>query len=97
MGKWKNILGVLLLAILVTPSYANASGVFEETIIPLISFLFILIIVFLILREVVCWYWKINESLSVLKEIRDLLKVSQDSSKVNPITNSQIHNNLLNT
>lgn len=31
-------------------------------------------IVFLIGREVVCWYWKINKHIELLEEIRDLLK-----------------------
>ena len=34
----------------------------------------VLIVAFLVLREFNCWYWKINEGLVVLKEIRDLLK-----------------------
>jgi len=33
----------------------------------------ILLIIFLVFREFFCWYWKINERLSVLNEIRDLL------------------------
>jgi hypothetical protein len=35
--------------------------------------LLVLILVFLVLREAVCWYWKINKSLALLTEIRDLL------------------------
>lgn len=30
-----------------------------------------LVLVFLILREVVLWYWRIDEIVSLLKEIRD--------------------------
>lgn len=42
------------------------------------------VVVFLIAREVVCWYWKINENVALLREIRDLLKYSQaDNSGVN--------------
>ena len=37
-------------------------------------YLVVVIVIFLIFRELVCWYWKINASLEVLKEIRDLLK-----------------------
>ncbi len=33
------------------------------------------IVMFLVLREVVCWYWKINRGIELLTEIRDLLKV----------------------
>jgi hypothetical protein len=32
------------------------------------------LLVFLIGREIVCWYFKINRALSVLEEIRDELK-----------------------
>lgn len=30
--------------------------------------------IFLIMREVMCWYWKINKILDVLNEINDNLK-----------------------
>jgi len=49
-------------------------------ILVLIVVLITLVVIFLIARELVCWYWKINESLDVLKEIRDLL-----ASQQNPI------------
>jgi hypothetical protein len=29
--------------------------------------------VILLIREIVCWYWKINRGLALLQEIRDLL------------------------
>jgi hypothetical protein len=32
------------------------------------------LLAFLIFRELVCWYWKINQSIALLTEIRDLLK-----------------------
>ena len=35
----------------------------------------IIAIAFLIFREVVCWYWKINQSIGLLKEIRDSLAI----------------------
>ena len=46
------------------------------------SVLFIVsILVILVIREIVCWYWKINEHLEeqqkqteILEEIRDILK-----------------------
>lgn len=40
----------------------------------LIIFLIVTIVIFLICRELVCWYWKQNEQVALLKEIRDLLK-----------------------
>ena len=39
--------------------------------------LVILVVIFLIFREVVCWYWKINQSLGLLTEIRDLLAAAK--------------------
>lgn len=33
----------------------------------------IAIIIFLVFREVFCWYWKINQNIALLTEIRDLL------------------------
>ena len=36
--------------------------------------LLIILVVFMVCRELVCWYWKQNEQVKLLKEIRDLLK-----------------------
>lgn len=35
--------------------------------------LVVLVVIFLVLREFFCWYWKINQSIALLTEIRDLL------------------------
>ena len=35
----------------------------------------ILAIIFLICRELVCWYWKINKRVALLTEIRDSLRI----------------------
>ena len=40
----------------------------------LIITLLVFVLVFLICRELVCWYWKINKNIALLTEIRDLLK-----------------------
>lgn len=40
----------------------------------LIISIIITIVIFLVCRELVCWYWKQNEQVVLLKEIRDLLK-----------------------
>jgi len=34
----------------------------------------ILIVVFLVCREIVCWYWKINEMITLMREQNELLK-----------------------
>jgi hypothetical protein len=46
----------------------------------LVTALVILIVLLLVLREVVCWYWKINQNLALLTEIRDLLAASRSGS-----------------
>jgi hypothetical protein len=33
----------------------------------------VVLVVFLIVREVLCWYWKVNQAIALLTEIRDLL------------------------
>ena len=33
----------------------------------------ILLVVFLICREIICWYWKMNDVVSLLKDIKKLL------------------------
>lgn len=37
--------------------------------------LFVTLVVFLICREIVCWYWKINKSVQLLEQILEELKV----------------------
>ena len=32
-------------------------------------------VIFLILRELMCWYWKINEMISLLQEIKNSLSI----------------------
>ncbi len=43
---------------------------------PLASLIGVLIFIgiFLLCREVMCWYWKVNEAIEILKEIRDNIK-----------------------
>lgn len=43
----------------------------------LLVVLIVLAVIFLVLRELVCWYWKINEHIALLTEIRDLLAKGQ--------------------
>ena len=42
-------------------------------VIPALLIIAIMILLFLLLREVVMWYWKINERIKLLKETNDLL------------------------
>lgn len=41
---------------------------------PAILCLAVLVLIFLICRQVVCWYWKINEAVALLRDIRQELK-----------------------
>lgn len=51
----------------------------------LVIFLIICFIIFLICREIVCWYFKINQMVGLLKEIRDLLAKRDNSNVVRPV------------
>lgn len=46
-----------------------------NSLIPFLSGLAILLLLFLLGREIVCWYWKINEALDTLKAIDEKLSV----------------------
>ncbi|MCF6267093.1 MAG: PDZ domain-containing protein [Desulfuromusa sp.] len=54
--------------------YRNDSEMIGQLLIALV----VMIAVFLICRELLCWYWKINERLTCLKDIRDLLQKNHD-------------------
>lgn len=40
----------------------------------------VVIVIFFIARELVCWYWKINLQVTLLTEIRDLLRAQASAS-----------------
>ena len=42
----------------------------------------IILAFFLICREIVCWYWKINEAVGLLKDIRDLLQSNEHNKEL---------------
>jgi hypothetical protein len=46
----------------------------ENFIIPLLITIVILVVIFLLLREVNCWYWKINDRVKLQKEILNELR-----------------------
>lgn len=50
-----------------------SAGIAIYYVISLVVFIVISIGIFLICRELICWYWKINESLRVQKEIASKL------------------------
>lgn len=44
-----------------------------SSVLPALLTLLVLLLVFLVCRELVCWYWKVNEGLVLLKRIADRL------------------------
>ena len=41
----------------------------------LLAIISVIIVIFLVCREIVCWYWKINTIATLLEEIRNKLSV----------------------
>jgi len=64
---------VLLLGVCASPAYASDGDV----VVGFLGILLVAVVVFLIFREVVCWYWKINLGISLLSEIRSMLSEIQ--------------------
>lgn len=92
MRGFRRIFGAVLIFGL--PSTCYAYNEVEQILFALTGLLVpivVAIIVFLICREIFCWYWKINATLAVLTEIRDLLKNSNLSSGQIPATNGKSH------
>ena len=63
----------------------------SEVIVYLLIFITVIVVIFLILREVMCWYWKINQNLHLQEEqiklqketitlLEKLLKISTKES-----------------
>lgn len=50
-----------------------------------ILFILILVILFVLCRELLCWYWKINESIKNQKEIIRLLRKLAEEDENAPI------------
>jgi hypothetical protein len=57
---------------------------FTVSFVPFLVELLIILGLFLICREIVCWYWKINEAIATLKSIDEKLSV-----QINVMTKSQ--------
>jgi Tfp pilus assembly protein PilW len=66
------------------PAYVSTAG---GKLMALLVSLFITLILLLICREIVCWYWKINEALATLKAIDEKLSV-----QINILTRSPQRN-----
>ena len=46
-------------------------GALLVNLLPILASLAVIAIIFLVCREIVCWYWKINERLEMQREIRN--------------------------
>ncbi len=67
-------MGIMAIMLSGIPSYAYAGNEMQQLITSVTVGLFVTLVVFLILREFFCWYWKINLRVALLNEIRDSLK-----------------------
>ena len=47
----------------------------EKSLIPILMALAIFAILFIVLREFICWYYKINEKIKLMKELNENIKL----------------------
>jgi hypothetical protein len=76
-------MNVCLLLILIIPQVAFArfdSDAFSTLFIALI----VLVLIFLAIREVLCWYWKINTIVGLLEDIRRKLNAQLSGDAIGP-------------
>lgn len=66
--------------------YSDGSGPIAGLIITLLVFL----LVFLVCRELVCWYWKINEAIKQRDDMAKTLKEMKALMESQSITNAKI-------
>lgn len=62
----------------------------EKIIVIVLVIVVILLLVFLILREVMCWYWKVNERIILQRETNTLLRKLIDKEVVTIHTEGKI-------
>lgn len=75
---------VLLFAFAFVPCLACAQGYYDDSSSGISSFLIMLlvfIVIFILCRELVCWYYKINKSISNQEEVIKLLKEINEKLK----------------
>ncbi len=91
-AKWLDFIIITAIILFTAPYYAYARGGIEDLIGSLFIGFIVFLVIFLILREFFCWYWKINERIVLLNEIRDLLSknvywIEQAVQKKKPAVN----------
>ena len=79
---------ITLAAMLPLAAYAQAAPASSDSGWGLITILLVVVLivaVFLLCREIVCWYWKINKSIANQEEIIRLLKkIAGESCSTTP-------------
>jgi hypothetical protein len=85
MKKILFLISAILPTLLFAQAPASSSG---NGIMSLLVLLLVCILIFLVCREIVCWYWKINKMVSNQEEIIRLLKKIADEKDI-PSTNQQ--------
>ena len=46
-----------------------------------LAFIFVLLVIFFISRELVCWYWKLNKIINLLEQIIENTKKEKEENK----------------
>jgi len=69
--SFKTILLILMLFSATDFLFALFGPIGPSELVPFLIVLLVIIVVFLIFREVMCWYWKINQIVSLLKDIQE--------------------------
>lgn len=83
-------------------NFMDNSSIITGLYLIFIAMVFI-VILFLIFREFLCWYWKINLNFKVLTEIRDLLRYQQvgismpQAISANPLASTVAHEDISST
>ena len=67
------LIAALALVIFATPAFADEAGGGSSIVFIFVTIAFC-ILIFLLLREFWCWFWKINERIAILKEQNAILK-----------------------
>lgn len=76
----------LVLAMLPMSLFAQAPASGGSGIFSLLVIILVCVLIFIVCRELVCWYWKINKTIANQEEIIRLLKRIADEKEA-PSTN----------
>jgi len=68
----KKLLIISILVLGINTLYAQFSSSSADTyLVSMLIVFLVAVIAFLLFREIMCWYWKINQIVTLLKEIKD--------------------------